>query len=191
MKFFSSHSNKPTKLKANEANSGFTLIETLVAISILAIAIVGPLSIANKGLFSSLFARDQITAYYLTQDAMEFIRNTRDSNLLNGNAWNNTIKEQCGNGQTCQVDTTTGLIQSCNNISRPENCGLLYRNPNSGFYTHTNTSGNDEQIFTRTIKYSDVQVGSEGRINITVSWNTGKLANNNFVVQENIFNRVQ
>lgn len=179
---------KKTKIK--NQNSGFTLIETLVAIAILAIAIVGPLSIANKGLFSSLYSRDQITAYYLAQDAMEFIRNTRDSNLLNGYSWDSSIKGQCGDGKTCQVDTTSGVIQDCSTISNPANCGLLYRNINSGLYNSVN-SGNDEQIFTRTIQYSEVSSGSEGRISITVSWNTGKLANNNFIVQENIFNRVK
>ncbi|MBU3668980.1 MAG: prepilin-type N-terminal cleavage/methylation domain-containing protein [Candidatus Taylorbacteria bacterium] len=69
---------KYTKKKA------FTLIETLVAISILTIALTGPLAVIAQALRSSYFARDQITAYYLAQEAIEYIRNRRDINGLKG-----------------------------------------------------------------------------------------------------------
>ena len=62
---------------------GFTLIETFVAISIIMVAIVGPLLIVSRALSSSYYARDQIIAFYLAQDAVEFIRNKRDENKLN------------------------------------------------------------------------------------------------------------
>ncbi len=64
----------------------FTLIETLIAISILTIALTGPLAIIASSLRSSYFARDQITAYYLAQEAIEYIRNKRDQNGLQGSA---------------------------------------------------------------------------------------------------------
>jgi prepilin-type N-terminal cleavage/methylation domain-containing protein len=62
----------------------FTLVETLVAISILTIALTGPLAIIAQALRSSYFSRDQITAYYLAQEAVEYIRNQRDFNGLQG-----------------------------------------------------------------------------------------------------------
>ncbi len=70
--------NTPNTKKA------FTLIETLVAISILTIALTGPLAVIAQALKSSYFARDQITAYYLAQEAVEYIRNQRDINGLKG-----------------------------------------------------------------------------------------------------------
>src|ERR1035437_7381734 len=63
-------------------SSGFTLVETLVAIAILMIAIAGPLTVAEKGLSASIYARDQLMASYLAQDAMESIKNIVDSNEL-------------------------------------------------------------------------------------------------------------
>src|ERR1035437_9310157 len=63
-------------------SSGFTLVETLVAIAILMIAIAGPLTVAEKGLSASIYARDQLMASYLAQDAMESIKNVVDSNEL-------------------------------------------------------------------------------------------------------------
>jgi prepilin-type N-terminal cleavage/methylation domain-containing protein len=66
------------------SQKAFTLIETLVAISILTIALTGPLAVIAQALKSSYFARDQITAYYLAQEAIEYIRNQRDINGLKG-----------------------------------------------------------------------------------------------------------
>jgi prepilin-type N-terminal cleavage/methylation domain-containing protein len=62
--------------------AGFTLVETLIAISILIISISGPLVIISQALKSSYYARDEITAFYLAQEAVEFIRNQRDINGL-------------------------------------------------------------------------------------------------------------
>ncbi len=65
-------------------NKGFTLLETLVAISILIVAITAPLAIIAQALRSSYYARDQVTAYYLAQEAVEFLRNKRDNTGLQG-----------------------------------------------------------------------------------------------------------
>src|ERR1035437_529341 len=59
---------------------GFSLIETLIAVSILMIAIAGPLSLVQAGLFSSIHQRNQVTATYLAQEALEYIKNIRDTN---------------------------------------------------------------------------------------------------------------
>src|SRR6185437_13507555 len=63
-------------------NKGFTLIETLVAVLLLSIAIVGPMTIAQKGLQTALISKDQATAFNLAQDAIEFVRFARDTNCL-------------------------------------------------------------------------------------------------------------
>ncbi len=57
---------------------GFTLIETFIAISILMVVIVGPLTLSQRSLSSAKYARDRITAYYLAEDAIEYIRHLRD-----------------------------------------------------------------------------------------------------------------
>jgi prepilin-type N-terminal cleavage/methylation domain-containing protein len=59
-------------------NQGFTILETLVAISILVLALTAPLAIVAQALRSSYYARDQVTAYFLAQEAVEFLRNKRD-----------------------------------------------------------------------------------------------------------------
>lgn len=58
---------------------GFTILETLVAITILVVSLTAPLTIVSQALRSSYYARDQVTAYFLAQEAVEFLRNKRDS----------------------------------------------------------------------------------------------------------------
>src|SRR3989344_4562639 len=61
---------------------GFTLIETLVAVSFLIFAITAPLPLVSKSLSSALYARDQVTAYNLAQEGIEVVRAVRDGHIL-------------------------------------------------------------------------------------------------------------
>ncbi|MEK7156326.1 MAG: prepilin-type N-terminal cleavage/methylation domain-containing protein, partial [Patescibacteria group bacterium] len=68
-----------SKLKTT---AGFTLVETLVAVMLLSVAVVAPMSLAARSLGSAYYARDQITAFYLAQEAIEALRSIRDSQIL-------------------------------------------------------------------------------------------------------------
>ena len=61
---------------------GFTLVETLVAITILLIVIVGPMTIASRGMQTAFYAGDQTTAIYLAQEGIEHIQRLRDDTAL-------------------------------------------------------------------------------------------------------------
>src|SRR3954464_3392894 len=61
---------------------GFTLLETMVAVSLLAVAIVAPMSLTAQSLASAYYARDEVTAFYLAQEGLEAVRNVRDNNIL-------------------------------------------------------------------------------------------------------------
>ncbi|MDE2188454.1 MAG: prepilin-type N-terminal cleavage/methylation domain-containing protein [Patescibacteria group bacterium] len=116
--------NQKSKIKINHrlstryfrpsTNSGFTLVETLIAIAILMIAIAGPLTVAEKSLYASIYAKNQVMASYLAQDAMESIRNSLDTNEFKGNTgtnWpiyfdNTNLLTSCANKlNQCSIDT--------------------------------------------------------------------------------------
>src|ERR1035437_1859033 len=108
-------------------NTGFTLVETLVAISILSISILSTFTAVQSSLQTSLFARDQITAFYLIQESMECMRNTRDENALtniaslssggSGVNWLHKISEFVGDpcyfGNVCIIDSPQKLMTYC------------------------------------------------------------------------------
>src|SRR5262245_55314076 len=61
---------------------GFTLLETLVAVSILALAVSGPLFVASRAIVAAQTARDQLTASYLAQEGIEYVRAMPDNEYL-------------------------------------------------------------------------------------------------------------
>src|SRR5262245_61790697 len=64
------------------AQRGMTLIETLVAVSILSVAIVAPMALTMQSLSSAYYARDQVVAFNLAHEAIESVRAIRDGNIL-------------------------------------------------------------------------------------------------------------
>jgi len=69
-------------LKHKNKKAGFTLVETLVAISIFTSSIVVLMSVLGSGISNTNYAKDKITAGYLAQEGIEYLRNARDQYLL-------------------------------------------------------------------------------------------------------------
>lgn len=174
---------------------GFTLVEAMVAISILSLAITGPMLIAQKGIGSAIYARDQITAFYLAQEAVEYIRNVRDTNRIAGSSWLNglTACVDTGSAETCTVDarktdfTSPGAIGSCPGGV----CPKISFDPVTNLYGYG--IGSPTQ-FTRTVSIdtrgdtANVPA-KEGVISVTISWNTALFSPpRTFTVKEYIFN---
>lgn len=61
---------------------GFTLIESLVAVTILMIALVGPVSVMHRTYSAAYIAKDKLTASYLAQEGVEYVRAERDNAYL-------------------------------------------------------------------------------------------------------------
>jgi Tfp pilus assembly protein PilV len=179
---------KLTHFKNSEIKleKGFTIIETLVAITILMVAIVGPLTVAYKGLAAAVYARDQMIGSYLAQDAMEYIKNMRDNNLLLGQPWLNGLSLCLSTGGgTCRIDTITGEVNSCligSTCSR-----LNLEDTSDSGYTHT-AAGSPSQ-FSRVVLItpSTNNGGNEATVRVTVAWKNGTV-NNNVVIENRLFN---
>lgn len=189
-------------MKMKNFKSGFTLIETLVAVSVLAFAFIGPLTLGYYSIKSDAAAKNQLTAFFLAQDAMEYIRNRRDTNFLQRPLipWLSGMSQCIDNRPPpfnttyCRVDTTqpqdppsiappgytNGAIATCSGAG----CGLLYR-PSDGLYNHL--SGNNT-IFIRTVQISDVALNpDEKKVKITISW-TERTGTKSFTLEEHLFN---
>jgi prepilin-type N-terminal cleavage/methylation domain-containing protein len=95
-------------------NTGFTLLETLIAIAILTIALGAAFSVAQKSLSASYTAKNQTTAFFLASEGLELVRNIRDNvalyNATNNKSldWLQPFKARCG-----ITDYTQLLSDSC------------------------------------------------------------------------------
>lgn len=173
-------------LKASPWASGFTLIETLVAIVILTTAIAGPLTIAAKSFMAATVVKDQITAFYLAQDAVEYIRFKRDTNRLAGSSWLTGLDGGICTGATgCYLDSTGN--NPANPTFCPGTCQPLRYDTTNNRFTYT---GGTATIFKRTIVIT-TPVGTnadEASITVTVSWSDQAGITRSVVVLENMFN---
>lgn len=143
--------------KQKKHQMGFTLIETFVAVSILAIAVIGPLSLLSRAIADSNYARDQITAYYLAQEGIELVISKRDQNVNSGN-WN--ILGACLDNE-CIWDATMSDPLNFNNNSQ------LYRDTN-GLYVHD--SDGEATTFTRVIEVEELSTAPGVLVTSTVGW---------------------
>jgi prepilin-type N-terminal cleavage/methylation domain-containing protein len=172
---------------------GFTLIETLVAIFILTVAITGPLTIASRGLNAALIAKDQTTAFFLAQDAVEYVRSVRDSNRLKGADWltgaggttSGSSLVPCESNGGCTVDSINNTISS-SGIGAP----LRYI---AATYQYTQASGGGVVTpFIRTVnitsKPTQGALNDEAEIVVTVSWSDVGQQPHSVVVREDLFN---
>ena len=76
----------------------FTLIETMVALTIIMIAILGPVSVAVSASSYARDTKDNFTAVYLAQEAVELLRHKRDSLFLSCTNANCTLLNDNGFG---------------------------------------------------------------------------------------------
>lgn len=187
------------KPRSIHTNRGFSLIETLVAITILITAIVGPMTIAARGLQGAFFAKEQLAATYLAQEGVEFIRMKRDeyvlSNLGTSNDnWAGALPAHCKSGVGCGVDIRTLDFVQCSNAS---GCLLRYdasapSGSNRGMYTHSGVYGFSP--YTRTILIQDMNASSndsdEVLVTAQVSWQSGLFGGvKSVTVQSRLFNQ--
>jgi type II secretory pathway pseudopilin PulG len=82
---------------------GITLIETVVAVTVLTFALGGPFLLAAKSLRSAAYAREEIAAARLGEEALEIIHNMRDNNSARGLDWVANIVPTCV-AVGCSVD---------------------------------------------------------------------------------------
>lgn len=165
---------------------GFSLIETLVALTVLLVAVVGPISLIGDSLHKIYYAKDEIVAINFAQEGIELVRRVRDTNKLNALAWDtdipvgyytvepgniggasNTFVKPCVScvvEQPIYIDTTPG--------------GLYWQN-NPGSYSATQ--------FSRIVRIVQIVPGVENKVISTVKWKTGGDIGT-ITISENLFN---
>jgi len=199
--------NRLKKIKglALDPPGGFTLIETLIAVLVLMMAIAGPLTLAAKGLQATLIAKDQDTAFYLAQDAVEYVRWVRDTNKLqvppkswltgldgtaNGHTNSSGLGGLCtsANGtQSCLVDSLKDTTTSCNAAT----CSTAINYDTSNNYF--NYVSGSASIFARTVNIKTpvcdsggtICNSSEASVTVVVTWNDPM--SHSITVREDIF----
>lgn len=172
---------------------GFSLVETMVAVAIVAISIVGPLYSVQKGVVASYVSRDRLVASSLAQEGVEYVQAIRDNNFLY-NLANPTSPRSwlygldgtgggvnCFTASGCRVDPTQNTVTACSGT-----CSALNLS-SSGIYNHLAISGsNTATKFTRKVTLTTIST-TEVKVTVTVTWTTS-LTPYTVTVTENLQN---
>ena len=186
-------------------HTGFTLVETLVAITILLLVVIGPMTAAQKGVQNAYYANEQIAATFLAQEAIEAVRELRDTYgldaLLHGGdsyGWididPSDLPNACGPNSThgCRYDTSDpDLFVECNTTA---DCDVQYFESTK---TYGHGSGGVDSGFNRSMRIDWPSGGSspnEGEpieVTVTVSWQSNVLNAAEVVLQTWIYDQYQ
>lgn len=177
-----------------------TLIETLVAISILTVAVVAPMSLTMQSLSASYYARDQITAFNLAQEAIESVRAVRDGNILTiaydpsatCNGAPMTLLCSIPVPSAFTIDTRNNVMTSCPITG----CPPLQTDSNVYGYRQEALNDGPEWIntrYTRTVNAAFVEGSNDQEITIavTVQWVAGIGSPRKITIYENLYRWVE
>lgn len=173
-------------MKNIQKNKGFTLVETMFAVFILTFAISSLMSVVASSIFSARYARDEITANYLLQEVIDYVRNDRDSQVFlqtetPGIAWQTFVQryDLCSDpSEGCYVDVykNTPLVK-CDG-GGVSGCPAFYLDQNASggnFYTYdttpVTTNFKRQLVVTRNPLNQD-----EIFVTATIEWKNGGLS---------------
>lgn len=74
-------------MSSKKHKPGFTLIETILAISVIGLVITAAASLTQNSLRIGRSSMNQFIAYHLAEEGLEIVRNVRDSNWLANRQW--------------------------------------------------------------------------------------------------------
>ena len=148
------------KLLVVKIKNGFTLIETISAIFIILIGLIGGLTLITRTISFMSLASSRLAASYLTQEGIEIVRNIRDTNWLEGSgtSWDEGLTE-------C---STTGCVADYKHSYGPDQLDPILPTYSSqflnvdvdGFYSY-DSSGSSTK-FTRKITIIPNDTDDEG-----------------------------
>lgn len=183
--------NMNTFNKQKNRNGGFTIIEALVAIFILSISVASMLGVTATSASYARYSNNEITANYLLQEAVDSVRNSRDTiafqkkdeyavegdawkAFLNRYGWNNgTVLMKCFSSEGCilKIEEFDATNTSGNDVAICPSSGcpmINYDESLSSKLFYNYTTGN-ESIFKRVVKMELVNP-DEVKIVATVEW---------------------
>jgi len=184
------------KKKSDNQASGFSILEVMVSLGLLTVGILGALSLAAGNIGSALYSREQITAFYLAQEAVEYTRNILRKNDAPGydsnfNQWlNGAVKDMrdCKSNYGCYIDVVNNTVSACG----ASDCGNNYLKYDSVSKNYYHGSGGISTVFRRWIKIVQLSTGAQGdkeaRIDVTVQWDTKGGTSKRVSLQEYVHN---
>lgn len=149
-------------MKIAKSESGYLLVEAIVAASLLIIGLVSVAGLMARALSLNRVVSDQFIANYLAVEGIEIVKNLIEANILAGNAWNVGISDGC-----YEVDYQTLNLgdRPCSSLESQQ--PILFDSA-TGFYGYG--SGNPTPFRKSILIEIESSSGDRIKVNSIVKW---------------------
>jgi len=159
------------KINCLKTKKGFTIFESLIAIFVLLVGILGAMTLILNVVNLIGLSSSQLTAAYLAQEGVEIVRNIRDTNWLSSNSFDFNLSNGAYEVQYSDSSLTIAGSPRFLKINA------------AGYYNYI---GGTDTKFTRTITLS-YPAAYILNVKVDVNWQE-KGKSNNFSAQANLYN---
>ncbi len=136
---------------------GQVLVETMVALGVVTIALLGMLSLLSSSIGVNRVISDQYIAAYLASEGIEVVKNIIDTNVVQGRAYNNDL-----------LDCVTGCMFQYNSIIPITSPSIQIRfDSSSGLYSYDSGSPTG---FSRNVVIQFGESADELVVTSSVTW---------------------
>ncbi len=175
-------------MKSTSRNKkGQSLIEAMVALSVLTMGFLGILTLLSKSFFYNREVSDTMKATYLASEGIEIAKNLVDHDTTLGleglgGGWGSCFATQGPLGFEADY-----LTQNCNALTAYNGSGnFLYYDSATHFYGYTPFASAVKTNFTREIMTT--QNGDEIIVKSIVRWNTGTITSQTIKLEAHFYN---
>ena len=169
---------------------GQTLVEALVALSILTMGFIGIISLLSRSFQLNRTASDDTQATYLAAEGIEIAKNIIDYDVYYGfrqststNDWGCSFNLSSGQSADYELDYTkvVSSLSGCGaapgkvSSAAQAQAAHLYFNPSTTLYTYNSFAPAVQSDFTRDIRITND--GEDLNVQSIVKWTSGSLSN--------------
>jgi type II secretory pathway pseudopilin PulG len=163
---------------------GQTLIEALMALSVITMGFLGIFALLSKSFFFNRVISDQLTATYLASEGVEVAKNLIDHDVYSGAAWGSCFagsRNLNGNG----VGEFALDSASVDCAARWDPTMRLQFDPATNAYSYRTTAGSVATGFSRDVRVA--LSGNEITVAGIVTWDTGPLTARSIMLEDHFY----
>ena len=161
------------KLEVKNFNTGFTLLEIIIAMFIVTVGMGGVFGIVQRSFTIMSVSESRLVAANLAQEGLEIIRNVRDTNWIEGSSWDDGLSAgdwevQYDDAKAQFISPPVPPVAQCAVPCNYDNMNFLHID--NGFYKYLIPAVPNQQTrFKRRVTISDKTADSM-KITVDVIW---------------------
>jgi len=137
---------------------GFSILEIIVALFVIAMGMIGVLSLIVQNVQAQYINKNSLVASQLAQEGLELVRNKRDKNWLNGQVWDSGL---LGSYRIDYTGTITNVSLASARLNKSQ----------EGYYWHDEDGSDPNTIFSRLITASRLDASADKlKVSCLIQW---------------------